>query len=437
MVGGGGPRGGLGAAVAAARAALGPAAPVVAVSVGGGAGPGPGPGSGPRRVTMRGGGSGVWHCDGTAEEAVVAAVDPTAGLCARLGAPPALCLVGVAREPALGPDAAGSGAVHAARAAAVAGVPAVAACVPSRAPGAPLGPAETALAEVLRAAAGVLAEPGGGAPPPARNSPRAHFPFPALGRWSALGTAQLPVDAALAASLQGEPAGEGFAAADCWSLGGGVDAGGGAPPTAGELRGAVRQAFREGDAFLTVSVPPAWDGRARGRPFASTRPGVLWRQEPVSAAAGPPGGVPGGGAGAGGEAGSRDLFGRSLPRQTLGDAQPRGEGAAFVPQLATAALLRAGAGAGAGEGGNGGAPEGPWGAEGGAPAPGEAFEFDLGEGTLLHDASPRGDADAVLAGRAAVTLAQTWPPGHAFALLDAALAEALREGPGGMPDWLL
>ena len=178
MVGGGGPRGGLGAAVAAARAALGTAAPVVAVSVGGGAGPGPGSGPGPRRVTMRGGGSGVWHCDGTAEEAVVAAVDPTAGLCARLGAPPALCLVGVAREPALGPDAAGSVAVHAARAAAVAGVPAVAACVPSRAPGAPLGPAETALAEVLRAGAGGLAERGGGRPPPPATAPGRTSPFP-------------------------------------------------------------------------------------------------------------------------------------------------------------------------------------------------------------------------------------------------------------------
>ena len=48
----------------------------------------------------------------------------------------------------------------------------------------------------------------------AENWPRAHFPFPGLARWSALGSAQLPVDAALAAGLA-EPSSlaEGFASA--------------------------------------------------------------------------------------------------------------------------------------------------------------------------------------------------------------------------------
>ena len=59
-------------------------------------------------------------------------------------------------------------------------------------------------------------------------------------------------------------------------------------------------------------------------------------------------------------------------------------------------------------------------------------------GTLLVDASARGDVDAVLAGECAVGACQTWPHGHALSLLDGVMTEALREGKDGtgMPAWL-
>jgi len=61
-----------------------------------------------------------------------------------------------------------------------------------------LKPALTALASLLKRLVVPAAGAGAGAGAvlpldvPA-NCPRAHFPFPTLGRWAALGTSQLPV----------------------------------------------------------------------------------------------------------------------------------------------------------------------------------------------------------------------------------------------------
>ncbi len=283
-----------------------------------------------------------------------------------------------------------------------------------------------------------------------------HFPFPGNGRWTALGSRQLPVDFALSCE-RGSLAD--FALADCWSLGGAIPVGAAAQGEAEEdeeeeeeARGrrvkALQEAFAEGDAFVCVHAPAgsreSWESREScrsGPRFAASKPAVLWEQNAVRAvaSAGPP---------LSNEEQAEDcddedtharalaptqvdLYGRSLPLHRVGSRAPTSEGARFVRQLQTESLVaqsKAKDQARAEQ-------------EEGKQGEGEMathFTFELLRGTLLHDASDRGDADAVLGGRVAVSLAQTWPAGHPFSLLDTALAEALREGAekDGLPAWL-
>eukprot|EP00793_Prasinoderma_coloniale_P006115 PRCOL_00004589-RA len=342
--------------------------------------------------------------------AATAACAPNGGLAAALGLRPALCVCGPWREPALGADAPGGGAHEAARAAALAGVPAVAACVPATGAGVPLDGIAEAIEVASAHAARLLAAAGSPAHGGAANWPRAHFPFPTRGRWADVGGAQLPCDAELTRSLGADAAAgsDGFAAADCWSLGGAAAL---SVPTEEEVRAAalspaerravLAQAFRDGDVYVALHAPARWRASAGGR-FAPARPGVLWHQE-------------------------QDLFGRSLPLQTVGGASaPTSDGATFVPQLNAAQVL---ADAREGRAGRGAVAD--------RPLP---TAFRVGAGTLLVDASARGDVDAVLAGRCAVGACQTWPHGHALSLLDSVMTEALREAGAaddqGMPAWL-
>ena len=363
------------------------------------------------------------------EDAAVVATDPTDGLARSLGLVPVLCVVGVARETCLGEDANGARTTRAARRAAVAGVPTIAVSVPTRSPDAPAAPAASALARLLRAVARVVRTDA-----PA-NCPRSHFPFPTRGRWSAVGTAQLPLDAALAAQLFARDVGD-FAAEDCWSLGGA-----GAAHTRkrqtqtegrletetrltpAEAREVLRDAFGEGDVFLSVSVPPRWDGAAGGR-FAAARPGVLWRQQTARAAFPNDDGGDGGDGIDGGSSTSKDLWGRTLPVQSLGDARAGEAGARFVRQLATEAAVN-----GRSEAASTSTSE-----RRRRPMP---RGFRIGPGTVVADDSAGGDVDVVMGNKAAVCAVQTWPHGHAFSLLDHVAAEALREDPGtGLPLWL-
>jgi len=363
------------------------------------------------------------------EDAAVVAVDPTDGLARCLGLCPVLCVVGVARETCLGEDGNGARTTRTARRCAVAGVPTIAVSVPTRSPDAPAAPAASALARLLRAVARVVRTDA-----PA-NCPRSHFPFPTRGRWSAVGTSQLPLDAALAAQLFARDVGD-FAAEDCWSLGG---AGAtlhaqtpNAPNTGGpngetrlspaEAREVLRDAFGEGDVFLSVSVPPRWDGAAGGK-FAAARPGVLWRQQTARAVFPNDGGDDGTAGDGGSSTGSKDLWGRTLPVQSLGDARAGEAGARFVPQLATEAAVN-----GRSEAASTSTSERR------RPMP---RGFKVGPGTVVADDSAGGDVDAVMGNKAAVCAVQTWPHGHAFSLLDHVAAEALREYPGtGLPLWL-
>ena len=186
----------------------------------------------------------------------------------------------------------------------------------------------------------------------------------------------------------------------------------------------LRDAFREGDVFLSVSVPPRWDGAAGGR-FAAARPGVLWRQQTARAAY--PNERDGGDGGDGidgGSSTSRDLWGRTLPVQSLGDARAGEAGARFVRQLATEAAVN-----GRSEAASTSTSE----RRRRSPPRG----FRIGPGTVVADDSAGGDVDVVMGNKAAVCVAQTWPHGHAFSLLDHVAAEALREDPGtGLPLWL-
>ena len=88
---------------------------------------------------------GSWELvGGTAEDAAVCGSDPTSGLVASLGFACVVCVVGVAREPCLGEDAAGAGATRAGRRAAVtSGVPTVVAAVPTASASAPVAGAGT------------------------------------------------------------------------------------------------------------------------------------------------------------------------------------------------------------------------------------------------------------------------------------------------------
>ena len=157
-----------------------------------------------------------------------AEVDPTSGLVASLGFASVVCVVGVAREPCLGEDAAGAGATRAGRRAAVtSGVPTVVAAVPTTSASQRRWRACRGRAGAFVASDAKQQNAGLEAP---RNSPRAHFPFPTNGRWASLGTRAFPwPDAEMAAAAEGAAtrrAGD-FANEDCWSLGGGASAFGG------------------------------------------------------------------------------------------------------------------------------------------------------------------------------------------------------------------
>lgn len=343
------------------------------------------------------------------EDAAIVSTDPTQGLARCLGLAPVLCVVGVARETCLGEDANGARTTRAARRAAVAGVPTVAVSVPTRSNDAPLQPATNALVSVLRRVASIIDTDV------PSNCPRSHFPFPTTGRWSAVGTDQFPVDAALASQLFARDAGD-FAADDCWSLGGsGVlshvsDGTARLDLTPAERRKVLQDAFREGDVFLSVSVPPRWEGSE----FASARPGVHWRQQSVTQCPGSGGSNSPGGR----VSSSSDLWGRTLPAQSLGDARASEANARFVPQLATDALIEKSSSVSSAT----------------ATLP---RGFTVGPGTVVADDSAKGDVDIVMGNKVAVCATQTWPHAHAFSLLDAVAAESLRQDPStGLPLWL-
>ena len=297
----------------------------------------------------------------------------------------------------------------------------MAVCIPSSSPNLSLRPAQTALTDLLHRVLPLLSSTQGAVESQhlgPYNCPRAHFPFPVNGRWSALGSEQLPVDSGLQRRLSAEGSSE-YATADCWSLGGmGIPSGsvpGGdmagataaaADATPESRRHILRDAFLQADLFICVHVPPKFSLDSH-QPFSSTRPGVLWHQEQVEAA------------GASTFEGS-DVWGRSLPRQSLGDAQPSSEGAVFVPQLNTAKVIDRTRGGG-------------WPQAGGAALP---QAFVIGKGTSLMDNSPGGDVDAVFSGAASVTTMQTWPQAHALSLLDHVMVEALRQDGMGRPLWL-
>jgi hypothetical protein len=374
---------------------------------------------------------GCWRLDGSAEDAAVCGTDPDAGLVASLGFACVLCVVGATREPCLGSDADAGRAVRAAKSSAVAGVPTVACLVPTTSADAPIAPAcaalETMLTRMRERAILPLDAPA--------NCPRSHFPFPTRTRWAALGTPQLPADDQLAAALAPR---EDFAAADCWSLGGhgAVPRGWGSNPRASdagdarsesreapaELRATLRDAFRDADAFVTLHVPPRWEP---SRGFAAARPGVLWRQQRVEAR---------GTARETTRTNGGDLWGRTLPAQTLADERASERDARFVSQLATDRLVASRDGSrSVGVGVDRDAPVDP----GSRPTGAAPSAFVVRGGTVVADDCEGGDVDAVMAGKAAVVFAQTWPQGHPFALLDAAAVEALRpERESGMPLWL-
>ena len=329
--------------------------------------------------------------------------------------------MGVARETCLGEDANGARTTRAARRAAVAGVPTIAVSVPTRSPDAPAAPAATALARLLRAVARVVPTD---APV---NCPRSHFPFPTRGRWSAVGTAQLPLDAALAAQLFARDVGD-FAAEDCWSLGASLGAalargnakrrGGWKRPTRltpAEARAAVRDAFGEGDVFLSVSVPPRHANTARrrddyvrggqaGRALAATdgARGVSKRRRARRRnRRGPVRGVEG----TRGDARCRfNLWAtRARARPGRGSCVSCATEAAVNGRLETASTVTS---------------------EHRRRPPPRGFR--TGPGTVVADDSAGGDVDVVMGNKAAVCARHllTWPHGHAFSLLDHVAAEA-------------
>ena len=133
----------------------------------------------------------------------------------------------------------------------------------------------------------------------ATNNPRSHFPFPTVSRWSGLATGQVQVDASLEAQLREDERFD-FASLDCWSLGGTIatqpsmDASQPASSSSSSSSlsdlerervahvGSLQRAFCEGDTYLVISVPPSWSPEKRPKPFASTRPGVIWQQNQVT-----------------------------------------------------------------------------------------------------------------------------------------------------------
>ena len=262
---------------------------------------------------------------------------------------------------------------------------------------------------------------------------------------------QLPAgDAALTMEVfETSKALEDFAASDCWSLGGhgavvvtstsggeGNEERGTKATTysALETREVLRDAFRDGDVFALLHVPPTWTAE---RGYASCRPGVLWRQQRARAVR--DGGGADGGADGGAHA-SADAWGRTLPSQRLGETRASERDARFVPQLATDALV-------ASTSTSTSMASSTSDSIVGGDACRESISsrapsaFVIGPGTIVADDAPRGDVDVVFAsdgGGAAVVTKQTWPQGHPFALLDAVAVEALRGDPnaGGLPLWL-
>lgn len=368
-----------------------------------------------KRALKKGGRSTFALYGASGEDAAVISCDPTGGLCAKfLGLEPVLCVVGISRETALGEDGNGSRVVRAGRRASVTGVPTVVASVPTTAPTAPIEPCAEALGALLR-----TLKHGGVVPlDKASNCPRSHFPFPTRGRWASLGSGQLPMDDELAASVLSTSTND-FADADCWSLGGaGVvphttsDGAAKSSLSPDERRRTLREAFREADIMLQLSVPPKWSSSK----FATTKPGVLWRQERVTAIY-----HDGNGAEDQSAASKPDVFGRSLPSQQLDGVDRADEsGARFVRQLATEKLIA-----------DRHATDGT--AEKTLPR-----AFTISTGVVVADESPRGDIDAVSRGAAAVSTLSVWPESHPFALLDDVLVESLRDDPHtGLPRWIV
>ena len=387
------------------------------------------------RALKEGGRSAYVLHGASGEDAAVVSCDPTGGLCSSefLALEPVLCVCGIGRETALGEDGNGSRVVRAGRRASVTGVPTVVVSVPTTAATAPIEPCAEALGALLRAL-----KRGGVVPlDKASNCPRAHFPFPTRGRWASLGSAQLPMDDELAASVLSTSAND-FADADCWSLGGaGVvshttsDGAAKSSLSRDERRRTLREAFREADVMLQLSVPPKWSS---GK-FATTKPGVLWRQERVTAIYHDDDGAEDRSA-----ASKPDVFGRSLPSQRLDGVDRADEsGARFVRQLATEKLIadrRV--------------------ADDAAELATETRiadarrvtddttarplprAFTISTGVVVADESPRGDVDAVSRGAAAVSVLSVWPESHPFALLDDVLVESLRDDPRtGLPRWIV
>ena len=213
---------------------------------------------------------------GTAEDAAVCGADPTSGLVASLGFACVACVVGVAREPCLGEDAAGARATRAGRRAAVtSGVPVVVATVPTTTAEAPVAGARDALERVLRVmrdnAVLPLVAP--------RNSPRSHFPFPTKDRWASLGTSAFPwPDAEMATRVAGDARDAGdFAAADCWSLGGGRARSERSRAAVVVLRAAepaLLSETKEGAKAATTRAPSSARARFRCAPRCARRSGT-------------------------------------------------------------------------------------------------------------------------------------------------------------------
>ena len=372
----------------------------------------------------------------TSEEASAIVFDPSQGLLKCLNITTcALCVFGVSRELALGSDGetASASARRGGRAASVCGIPTVVATVPTTSRAAPIDDAIDATCDVvlhcLRALGAMTTDVG------ARNWPRAHFPFPSLGRWASLGASRELAfrDDALAASVLTSPTADvGFGAnADCWSLGGlgGVshyaDAADVDAISPERARQVLRDAFADADIYVAVSVPP----RRRGT-FHACKPGVLWRQEAVRALRSSDDDASVSMTAA--DANAKDTFGRSLPRQNLGDASASDVGARFVSQLATEKLVndrRAKARMDDKDKDD----------VARRPHPSDALPraFVLTPGTIVADDSPRGDVDVVISGGVAVSIVNTWPHAHALSLVDAVVVESLREHPtSGVPLWL-
>ena len=312
----------------------------------------------PPRAFSRELGAGRRHRRGAA----VCGSDPTSGLVASLGFACVVCVVGVAREPCLGEDAANAGATRAGRRAAVtSGVPTVVAAVPASDVGVGAGGGRPGRAGAFVASDAKQQNAlAGGAPKLSRG---AHFPFPTNGRGRVSGRARSRGRTRRWRRRRRAPrrgrAG-GSRNEDCWSLGGGASAFGGVvgdprrggagsrasiddddersvPHDARSLRASLREAFRDGDVFVCVSAPPRWEARGENG-FAACRPGVLWRQERVRAEFSDESATRTRRAGDTND--TNDAFGRTLPLNTLGDVRGNvgegGEGGArFVRQLAT------------------------------------------------------------------------------------------------------